>query len=99
MEEARQHPALSFERFAWALVYFAGPLALSFGILSTFAIDHWGILIGVFVQAISKVVIAIWSISRPEVQLKHRPPAWRIAQAAMWSAISLIFVTGELGAI
>ena len=99
MEEARQHPALIFERIAWALVHFAGPLALFFGILSAFAIDSWVILIGVLVQAISKVIIAIWSICRPDVQLKHRSPAWRIAQALMWSAISLILVTGELGAI
>ena len=90
---------MTFQRIAWALVYFAGPLALSFGILSAFAIGNWGILIGLLVHAISRVVIAIWSIFRPEDQLKHRSPAWRIAEAVTWSAMSLILVMGERGLI
>ena len=96
MEKARQHSAVSFERLAWALVYYAGPLALSFGILAAFGFGNWAVLIGLAVQALSRVIIAIWSTLRPEAQWVPRPPERRIASAVMWSAIALILIVGEL---
>jgi hypothetical protein len=86
---------VTFERVGWALVYFGGSLGLYFGVLPAFAIGSEGILIGLSLQAFSRVVIAIWSIVRPEAQLRYRPAAWRIAEAVIWSAIALILIIGE----
>ena len=79
-----------FERIAWALVFYAGPIALFISLLLAFARDSRVILAGLAANAISRVIITIWSIARPEAQLTPVAPGWRIASAVIWSSLALI---------
>ena len=86
---------MTLERLGWALVYYAGPLALAFGILAAFGFGNWAILIGLLVHSVSRIIIAIWSTLRPDAQWIPRPPAGRIASAVLWSAVTLVLIMGE----
>jgi hypothetical protein len=80
---------------AWAAVYFAGPLALLTALLVAVATGNSGIEAGVVGQSVSRIVVAVWSILRPEAQVKKTRPVWRIGSALLWTLLAFLLISGS----
>ena len=91
MEEARQHTSLTGSQWAFAAVFFGGHTAFVAGIVCFFAGYPKGILLGVAGLALSKTILALWAVARPDVQAAPRPKPYRIVVAVVWGALALFF--------
>ena len=77
------------------MFWFAGPLALFVGILVTLFIGEPAIVAGVVVQALSRVIVAVWTIARPGAQIMRSPIWWRIIAALLWAALAVALIWSQ----
>jgi hypothetical protein len=81
----------------FGLVWFAGPIALLCGIIGALAVGQLAIVAGIAGQALSRVIVAVWSGLRPSAQITRSPFWWRFVAALLWSALAVALVSAEMG--
>ena len=96
MEETRQHSALTQEQWYFAAAYFSGHLKLLAGIVSTLLGHPKGIAWGFLGFAVSKIVVAAWSIARPEVQVVRQSNTTRLVIAITWAIVAVFLFSIEI---
>jgi hypothetical protein len=70
-------------------MFLAGIVSMLFG-------QGRGIMIGIVGFALSKVIIAAWTIARPQSQAAHRSTTSLLLVAIVWGAVAIYFVAMEL---
>ena len=92
MEEARQHPALTFEQRLFAAVYHIGSLVLVISIcLQIFRrIDAlYPAILGV---GASRIVLALWQLAQPDCSRTERSPSGLVITMVVWASTMVLLV-------
>ena len=98
MEEARQHSAVTGEKWVVAAIYFGALLALLVGIALQLTIGGQSMAAAALIFVISKVVTVGWTIVRPNLFEPVRPTwrSWLVLLVWCLFAVGLISVwTGK----
>ena len=66
MEEARQHPALTAEQIAFAVIYFGALLAFAIGLAFQFIIHGKSLQIGLLTFLTARAATSFWQAGRPD---------------------------------
>ena len=96
MEEARQDTAVksdafTFDEIGLAVVGGLGLVAMVAGVVGYFIIGGRSILLGVLAYTLSRAIMRLWQLARPQAFPRNRAsPSITIAFAIMWVFISFL---------
>lgn len=96
MEEARQHSAVESESFTLdeiglAIVGGLGFIGLVAGVVGYFFIGGLSIVLGLLTFTLSRTVMRVWQLARPDAFPRNRASSSiTIAFAMMWVFLSLL---------
>jgi hypothetical protein len=94
VEEARQHSSLNPDSFTpeeigLAIVGGVGGLAVAVGVVSHFIVGGRSILLGILAFAVSRALMRIWQLARPNAFPRNRAsPQMTIALVIFWLLLS-----------
>ena len=96
MEEARQHPALTFEQRLFAAIYHVGSLALIVSICLQIFRRIDALYPTILAVGSSRICLAAWQLAQPGCSKTERTPSGLVITMAVWASTMVLLIWARL---
>jgi hypothetical protein len=96
VEEARQHPALTFEQRLFAAIYHLGSLALVVSICLQIFRRIDALYPAILAVGSSRMCLALWQLTRPDCSKTERTPSGLVITIVVWASTMVLLIWARL---